>query len=60
MATFLTAKFAQVDTSINDTQAQITALLTKLSELQEYRQQLLSIEQACKSALSQMSTRATS
>jgi hypothetical protein len=31
-----------------------------LSELQEYRQQLLSIEQACKSALSQMSTRAAS
>jgi len=28
MATFLTAKFAQVDTSINDTQAQITALPT--------------------------------
>jgi hypothetical protein len=44
MATFLTTKFAQVDTSINDTQAQITALPTKLSELQEYRQQLLSIE----------------
>ena len=44
MATFLNAKFAQVDTSINDTQAQITALPTKLSELQEYRQQLISIE----------------
>jgi hypothetical protein len=36
--------------------AQITALQAKLSELQEHRQQLLSVEQACQSALSQVDT----
>jgi DNA polymerase III gamma/tau subunit len=36
--------------------SQITALQTKLSELQDYRQQLLSVEQAIQSALSQVDT----
>ncbi|MEG4121445.1 hypothetical protein QUA43_28740 [Microcoleus sp. N9_B4] len=36
--------------------SQITALQTKLSELQDYRQQLLSVEQACESALGQVGT----
>ena len=46
MINVLAAKFNQVDASIADTQSQITALQTKLSELQDYRQQLLSVEQA--------------
>ena len=56
MINVLAAKFNQVDASIADTQSQITALQTKLSELQDYRQQLLSVEQACESALSQVNT----
>jgi hypothetical protein len=36
--------------------SQIAALQTKLSELQDYRQQLLSVEQACESALGQVNT----
>ena len=56
MINVLVAKFNQVDASIADTQSQITALQTKLSELQDYRQQLLSVEQACESALSQVNT----
>ena len=56
MINVLAAKFNQVDASIADTQSQITALQTKLSELQDYRQQLLSVEQACESALSQVDT----
>ena len=56
MINVLVAKFNQVDASIADTQSQITALQTKLSELQDYRQQLLSVEPACESALSQVNT----
>ena len=56
MINVLAAKFNQVDASIADTQSQITALQTKLSELQDYRQQLLSVEQACESALGQVGT----
>ena len=56
MINVLAAKFNQVDASIADTQSQITALQTKLSELQDYRQQLLSVEQACESALGQVNT----
>ena len=50
----LTAKFAQIASEIESTNAQITALQTKLGELQEFQQQLLSVEQACQSALSQV------
>ena len=53
---FLTAKFAQVNANISDTQAQIAALPTKLSELQDYHQHLLLVEQACESVLAQMET----
>ena len=56
MINVLAAKFNQVDASIADTQSQITALQTKLSEFQDYRQQLLSVEQACESALGQVNT----
>jgi chromosome segregation ATPase len=56
MINVLAAKFNQVDASIADTQSQIATLQTKLSELQDYRQQLLSVEQACESALSQVNT----
>jgi len=56
MINVLVAKFNQVDASIADTQSQIAALQTKLSELQDYRQQLLSVEQACESALGQVNT----
>ncbi len=56
MINLLAAKFAQIDTTIDATTAQITALQAKLSELQEHRQQLLSVEQACQSALSQVDT----
>ena len=52
----LTAKFAQIATAIDSTNAQITALQAKLSELQEFQQQLLSVEQACQSALAQADT----
>ncbi|MEG3922919.1 hypothetical protein QUA07_27955 [Microcoleus sp. T3_A4] len=52
----LTAKFNQIATEIDNTTAQITALQGKLSELQEHQQQLLSVEQACQSALSQVDT----
>ena len=50
----LAAKFAQIATAIDTTNAQIAALQAKLSELQEHQQQLLSVEQACQSALSQV------
>lgn len=56
MINLLAAKFAQIDASIDATTAQITALQNKLSELQEHRQQLLSVEQACQSALAQVDT----
>ena len=52
----LTAKFNQIATEIEATNAQITALQTKLSDLQEFQQQLLSVEQAVQSALSQTDT----
>lgn len=52
----LTAKFAQIATEIESTNAQITALQAKLGELQEFQQQLLSVEQAVQSALSQTDT----
>ena len=52
----LAAKFNQIATAIDTTNAQIAALQAKLSELQEHQQQLLSVEQACQSALSQMDT----
>ncbi len=50
----LAAKFAQIATAIDTTNAQIAALQAKLSELQEHQQQLLSVEQACQCALSQV------
>jgi hypothetical protein len=56
MINLLAAKFTQIDATIDATTAQITALQAKLSELQEHRQQLLSVEQACQSALSQVDT----
>jgi hypothetical protein len=56
MINLLAAKFAQIDATIDATTAQIAALQAKLSELQEHRQQLLSVEQACQSALSQVDT----
>ncbi len=56
MINLLATKFAQIDATIDATTAQITALQAKLSELQEHRQQLLSVEQACQSALSQVDT----
>jgi uncharacterized protein YhaN len=42
----LTVKFAQIASEIDSTNAQITALQAKLSELQQFQQQLLSVEQA--------------
>jgi hypothetical protein len=56
MINLLAAKFAQIASQIDITTAQITALQAKLSELQEHQQQLLSVEQACQSALSQVDT----
>jgi hypothetical protein len=53
---FLATKLAQVNTNISETQAQIAALQTKLSELQDYHQHLLLVEQACESVLAQMET----
>lgn len=52
----LAAKFVQIVTAIDTTNAQIAALQAKLSELQEHQQQLLSLEQACQSALAQVGT----
>lgn len=52
----LSVKFFQIATAIDDTNAQIAALQTRLSELQEHQQQLLSVEQACQSALAQVGT----
>jgi FtsZ-binding cell division protein ZapB len=52
----LAAKFNQIATAIETTNAQIAALQAKLSELQEHQQQLQSVEQACQSALSQVDT----
>jgi hypothetical protein len=52
----LAAKFNQIATAIDTTNAQIAALQVKLSELQEHQQQLLSVEQACQSALAQVGT----
>jgi len=52
----LAAKFNQIATAIDATNAQIVALQAKLSELQEHQQQLLSVEQACQSALAQVGT----
>lgn len=56
MTNLLAAKFAQIATAIDTTNAQILALQAKLSELQEHQQQLLSVEQACQSALAQVGT----
>jgi len=56
MINLLAAKFAQIDATIDATNAQIAALKAKLSELQEHCQQLLSVQQACQSALSQVDT----
>jgi outer membrane murein-binding lipoprotein Lpp len=52
----LAAKFNQIATAIDATNAQIAALQAHLSELQEHQQQLLSVEQACQSALAQADT----
>ena len=52
----LAAKFNQIASAIDATNAQIAALQAKLSELQEHQQQLLSVEQACQSALAQVGT----
>lgn len=52
----LAAKFAQIASEIDTTNSQIAALQAKLSELQEHQQQLLSVEQACQSVLSQADT----
>jgi hypothetical protein len=52
----LNTKFNQIATAIEATNAQIAALQAKLSELQEHQQQLLSVEQACQSALAQVGT----
>lgn len=52
----LAAKFNQIASEIDTTNAQIAALQAKLSELQEHQQQLLSVEQACQSALAQVGT----
>lgn len=52
----LTAKFNQIASQIEVTNAQITTLQTKLSDLQEHQQQLLSVEQAVQSALGQVDT----
>jgi uncharacterized protein YPO0396 len=52
----LATKFNQIATAIDTTNAQIAALQVKLSELQEHQQQLLSVEQACQSALAQVGT----
>lgn len=56
MTNLLAAKFAQIATAIDTTNAQILALQAKLSELQEHQQQLLSVEQASQSALAQVGT----
>jgi hypothetical protein len=56
MTTLLAAKFNQIASAIDATNAQIAALQAKLSELQEHQQQLLSVEQACQSALAQVGT----
>ena len=53
---FLATEFAQVNANISETQAQIAALQTKLSEFQDYHQHLLLVEQACESVLAQMET----
>ena len=52
----LATKFNQIATAIETTNAQIAALQANLSELQEHQQQLLSVEQACQSALAQVGT----
>lgn len=52
----LTAKFNQIDAAIESKNAQIIALQAEVTELQEHRQQLLSVEQAAQSALAQVDT----
>lgn len=52
----LTAKFNHIDATIELKDAQIAALQAEVTELQEHRQQLLSVEQACTSALAQFDT----
>ena len=56
MTNLLASKFAQIATAIDATNAQILALQAQLSELQEHQQQLLSVEQAIQSTLSQVGT----
>jgi outer membrane murein-binding lipoprotein Lpp len=56
MTSLLVAKFNQIASAIDTTNAQILALQAKLSELQEHQQQLLSVEQACQSAIAQIGT----
>ncbi|MEG4989812.1 hypothetical protein QUB08_29325 [Microcoleus sp. BR0-C5] len=52
----LAAKFAQIDATIDAKNAQIIALQAEVTELQEHRQQLLSVEQAVQSVLAQTDT----
>ena len=52
----LSAKFTQIDATIDAKNTQIIALQTEVTELQEHRQQLLSVDQACTSALAQFDT----
>lgn len=52
----LAVKFAQIDAKIDAKNAQIIALQTEVTELQEHRQQLLSVEQAVQSVLAQTDT----
>ena len=56
MTSLLVAKFNQIASAIDTTNTQILALQAKLSELQEHQQQLLSVEQACQSAIAQIGT----
>jgi hypothetical protein len=52
----LQAKFNQIDSQIASVELQIKKLQDQLSSLQVWKQELLSVEQACESAISQVST----